>query len=114
VLQETDLRGEAMDYLYQRGVKQQYAFSARGGGSAYRYALALGYDQNRANVIGNSDKRLSINLQNSFTVTPTLELNAGIWHSSRNAQQNGLNYNDVGLGTHGDIYDRLMDENGRP
>lgn len=112
MMERADLRKHAMDHLYQRGTKQQYALNAQGGGGGYRYAMAVGYDRNHANVIGNSDDRISLNLRNSFDITPALELNAGIWHSARGSRHNGFTYQDVGLGTHGSIYDRLVNEDG--
>ncbi|WP_257669828.1 TonB-dependent receptor [Parapedobacter tibetensis] len=115
-MQHTDLRQQAMDYLYQPAINQQYALSVRGGGDNYRYALSAGYDRNRASEIGNSSNRINLSLQNTFKVRPNLELTGSIWYTQQQAINNGISHNELGLfrSTANSIYDALVDANGNP
>lgn len=117
-MQQTDLRRDAMDYLYQSGVNQQYALNVRGGGQSYRYALSAGYDANRTNIIGNKDKRLNLSLQNNFQIRPNLEVWGTVWYTQRDIINNGISHTDLGLfqnaGATSNIYDGLVDMDGKP
>lgn len=114
VLRNTEVREEALKYLYQPSVYQQYALNVRGGGDNYRYYFSAGRDKNRRNIIGNENDRLNLNLQNTFQPMKGLELTAGIWYTQQNAQNNGLSLNDLNAG--GSVYlspyIRLKDEEG--
>lgn len=114
VLRNTEVRKEALKYLYQPSVYQQYAVNVRGGGDGYRYYFSAGQDRNRSNIIGNENDRLNLNLQNIFQPMKGLELTAGIWYTQQNAQNNGLSLNDLSAG--GSVYlspyIRLKDEEG--
>lgn len=114
VLRNTEVREEALKYLYRPSVYQQYAINVKGGGESYRYYFSAGQDRNRSNVIGNENQRLNLSLQNTFQPMKGLELTAGIWYTQQNAQNNGLSLNDLNAG--GSVYlspyIRLRDEEG--
>ena len=115
VLRHTDLRSESARYLYHQGMNQQYAVNVNGGSNTYRYYISTGYDRNRPTVIGNSNNRINLNIQNTFNVNPRLELNGSIWYTLQRADNNGIDHNTVGLGLLGtDPYSRLADEFGNP
>lgn len=117
-MQHTDLRRDAMKYLYQPSINQQYGFSAQGGGSNYRYALSTGYDQNQSHVIGNNNERLNLSLQNTFLVRSDVEISGSIWYTRQRAVNNGITHTQIGLFnstlTSANIYDALLDANGDP
>lgn len=117
-MRETDLRREAMDYLYRHSVNHQYSLGVRGGGDSYRYALSAGYDHNRANVVGNENKRLNLSLQNTFKVRSNLEITGAIWYTRQHAANNGITHRDIGLFStsrnRSEIYDALIDRDGQP
>ncbi len=115
ILKKTEVRKEAMRYLYQPSVAQQYALNARGGGENYTYFLSGGYDKNRAEVIGNTGNRVSFSTQNTFRPLRNLEVMSSVWYSQQHGKENGITLNElkghatsVGLSP----YTRLMDENG--
>src|SRR5690606_34247321 len=115
ILQNTEVRDEALKYLYQPSVYQQHALNVRGGGEAYTYYLSAGYDKNRSNVIGNGNDRLNLNLQNTFRPLKGMELSAAMWYTQQRGENNGLSLGDlaaratqVGLSP----YIRLKDEQG--
>jgi TonB-linked SusC/RagA family outer membrane protein len=111
-----DLRRDWSDMLYQQSVRQQNALSVRGGGNNYRYTFTADYDKNRASYVGDKDHRLNLSLQNTFKVTPNLELTGTIWYTNTQSQNNAVlasiinSYNSVGP----DIYESLVDQNGKP
>lgn len=117
VLQHTDTRAEALKYLYQPSVNQQYALNIRGGSANYRYYVSGGYDNNRQSVVGNGNRRLNLAIQNSLRVAKNLELDAALWYTGQQSQNDGITY------THGlssgtlvgtSPYHRLADEAGNP
>lgn len=115
IFKTTEVRDEALKFLYQPSVYQQYAVNVRGGGDTYTYYLSTGYDKSRSNIIGNGSDRLNLNLQNTFKPIPRMELTASIWYSRQHSENNGLSLGDlasratqVGLSP----YIRLKDERG--
>ena len=114
ILKSTEVREEAMKYLYQPSIYQQYALNVKGGGEAYRYYFSAGQDMNRSTIIGNDNERLNLNISNTFQPFKGLELTAGIWYTQQNAKNNGLSLNDLSGG--GSVYlspyTRLRDEEG--
>ena len=115
LLQNTEVRDEALKYLYQPSIYQQYALNVRGGGEAHTYYLSAGYDNNRSNIIGNGNNRLNLNLQNTFRPLKGMELSAAVWYTQQEGESNGLSLGDlaaratqVGLSP----YMRLKDEQG--
>lgn len=111
-MRQTDLRAQATDYLYQPLFYQQYMFGASGGGNAYRYALSVGYDRNRSNLIGDDNSRLNLSLQNSLKVRDNLEFSGSLWYTKQNHTQNGISYTNVSNSA--DIYEQIMNSDGTP
>lgn len=97
LMEEADVRDEALKYLYRPSVNQQYALNVRGGGPAYRYYLSAGYDHSRERVAGNGYSRLNLNLQNTFRPLKDLELTAGVWYTRQQAENNGLTLSDLSV-----------------
>ncbi|WP_262250007.1 SusC/RagA family TonB-linked outer membrane protein [Parapedobacter soli] len=112
LFRNTDLRKQAMTHLYQTGLVQQYVINMQGGSDAYRYAISGGYDKNLANIKYNSNNRANFNLQNTFKLTPGLEVTGGLRYTLQNWENNGLNYRTVGLGPMGSVYERLVNPDG--
>ncbi len=111
-----DLRQDWSDRLYQQSVHQQNALSVRGGGNNYRYAFSANYDKNKESYVGNTGSRLNLSLQNTFKITPNLELTGTVWYTNSPRKNNAVlasiinSFNSVGP----DIYESLLDENGNP
>lgn len=115
-LKSADVRDQALKYLYQPSVYQQYSLNVRGGGDKFRYYLSAGDDRNRSTVEGDQAERLNLNLQNSFIPAKGLELTGGVWYTRSTARSNGLELSDLaavnvsGIGI--SPYMRLKDEDG--
>lgn len=117
ILRNTEVRDEALKYLYQPSVYQQYALNVRGGGDTHTYYLSAGYDQNRSHVIGNGNDRLNLNLQNTFQAVKGMEITAGVWYTRQEGHNNGLDLNGLRAGNTSvglSPYIRLRDETGNP
>ena len=116
VLRNTDVREEALRYLYQQSLYQQYALNVSGGGENYSYYLSSGYDKNRSEVIGNGNSRLNLSLQNTFKPIEELELSVGGWYTQSTGTNNGLTLSNLrgGGAVYLSPYIRLADENGAP
>lgn len=113
-MKAADSRTEALKYLYQPSINQQYALNINGGEKTYRYYLSAGYDQNRSYVIGNQGKRLNLNLQNTFKPVQNLELSGAIIYTRQNNENNGLNLASFPTKSPSGVspYTRFADENG--
>lgn len=117
IMKTTEVRKEAMTHLYQPSVYQQYALNARGGGERFTYFVSGGYDRNRADVIGNHNERINLNIQNTFKPAKDLEFSTALWYSQQKAVNNGIGLNDLkGHATHVGLspYTRLTDDGGDP
>jgi TonB-linked SusC/RagA family outer membrane protein len=116
ILQNTDVRQQALKYLYQQSINQQYSLNVSGGENLYRYYLSAGLDNNRANLIGTDSRRLNLNLQNSFKPISALELTGGIWYTRSNTSNNGINLSmlDYQPNYSASPYTRLVNEQGNP
>jgi TonB-linked SusC/RagA family outer membrane protein len=115
VMRNTDITRQAKQYLYRAGVNQQYAINLNGGGSSYRYYLSAGNDWNKSNITGNSDQRLTLNIQNVFRVTKGIEISASAWYTKQRQENNGIYMSSLG-NMQGRIssYALLSDVNGNP
>ena len=111
-----DLRKDWSDLLYQQGVRQQNGLTVRGGGDNYHYAFTANYDNYKENYVGNKGSRLNLSLQNTFKITPNLELTGTVWYTNSPSHKNAVlssiinSYNSVGP----DSYESLVDMNGNP
>lgn len=117
IMKNTEVRKEAMKYLYQPAIYQQYALNARGGGDSFTYYLSAGYDRSRGDLVGEKDERINLNLQNTFRPFSSLELSASMWYSRQNGQNNSISLDDLrGNATHVGLspYITLKDENNEP
>lgn len=113
VLRESDVRQQAMEYLYRPSLYQQHALNVKGGGETYSYYFSSGYDRNQSEVVGNSNDRLNINLQNSFMPVTGMELTVGVWYAQLRGRSDGLSLGGLQVG-HPNIglspYTRIYDE----
>lgn len=115
ILQQTEVREEAMKHLYQPSVYQQYALNGRGGGERYNYFFSANYDKGRSEIIGNDHNRINLNLQNTFKPFEAMEVSASLWYNEQKGKNNGIDLNGLkGSSTLVDLspYTRLMDEEG--
>lgn len=103
-----DLRNQISKYYHQPALHQQYALSVTGGSGSHTYQFSLGYDQNRADIRGNSSDRWTMALGDQWKgLNDKLELGFGVNLANRNA----LTKTVVPTGY---AYDRIADQDGNP
>jgi TonB-linked SusC/RagA family outer membrane protein len=121
-LRKIDVRNDFEKYVYQKSINQQYSLGIRGGGSDYTYALSVGRDNNRDNLIRNGYSRTTVNSQNAYNPVKNLELTAGLNYSQNittldnNNGYGNLNAYYMGNYEYNSLYPyaRLADGQGNP
>lgn len=105
---QSDIRRDITDHYLQPALGQQYALSLSGGGKSSAYQVSLGYDHNRADILGNGRSRWTLATGNSWKAWDD-RLEAGI--------QVNLAHQNSSITTvlpSGFPYERLSDESGSP
>lgn len=114
-MKNTDIRNDALEYLYQPTIQQQYSININGGSNVNKYYFSIGYDKTKASMVGNDNERLTLNLQNSFKPVKSLEINTRLSYARANAHQNAFTITDLSNNTSGlQPYTSLVDEQGNP
>jgi TonB-dependent SusC/RagA subfamily outer membrane receptor len=72
-----DVRNDFNKYFYQKAVNQQYALNVQGGSNTVAYILSAAYDHNSDNLAAGYN-RVSIKSANTFKITPSLQIDAGV------------------------------------
>jgi hypothetical protein len=108
-ISSTDARKEALKYLYQRSLHQQYHLNMRGGGKRYHVDFSTGFDLTKQNLVGNNDTRSTLHLNNAFTFWEKgPEINISVFSS-----KSVMNNNGIDLKSLPGPYTKLVDDNGR-
>jgi TonB-linked SusC/RagA family outer membrane protein len=87
-LQNMDVRNDLKKYFYQHSVNQQYAVNLRGGGNTNDYVFSVGYDNNLANLVGNSNDRFTLKALNNFYPVKNLEVSAEVNYTQSSIHSN--------------------------
>jgi len=122
VLKQTDVRNDFDKYIYQKSVNQQYSLGISGGGNNYTYALSVGMDNNKDNLIRNGYSRTTVNSTNTYMPVKNLVLTAGLNYSQNTTLlNNAYGYGDpsifgMGNGLYNTLYPyaQLADAKGNP
>jgi TonB-linked SusC/RagA family outer membrane protein len=116
-LRSQDVRDNISQYFYRPSVLQQYALNFRGGGNKSDYFFSMGEDHDEANLVGNSNNRITFNGIYNFYPVKNLKITAGV----NLIKTDGTNNSQVGKinpgGTYGGYiypYAQLADANGNP
>ncbi len=110
-----DIRNDYDKYLYRESVNQQYAINLQGGGASNRYYIAAGVDTNLDNLVGNDYSRITMNMNNAWTVLQDkLTINAGIYYSKNTTHTNNSGTSAISYNGTNPMYPyaRLKDDNG--
>lgn len=112
-----DLRRDINQYLYQTQLNQQYSLGIAGGGKSHAYRIGLGLDENRENVVGDNNRRLSLTIKNDFSlIKDRLKIQTGFYGVKSMRTNEGLNPNDLQFNGTSYMYPyaRLANQNGSP
>ncbi|MBL1409001.1 SusC/RagA family TonB-linked outer membrane protein [Sphingobacterium faecale] len=115
-----DIRRDILNELYRSGTKQQYAVSIGNKFRSGNYLFSAGYDLNQSNLIGQSDQRLSLRMNNETEIATWLTLANSLSYANmtfRAGNNPGLNLSGqapFALGGNKAIYPyaRLRDDDG--
>lgn len=94
-----DVRSDLQEYFYQMQIAQQHSFSVSGNTSKVNYYLSAGYDKQKKDLVGNSLDRFTVKSQNTFKISSSFSLDAGISYSqsdNKNGGNQGIRINSGG------------------
>ncbi|WP_443937387.1 SusC/RagA family TonB-linked outer membrane protein [Pedobacter sp. MW01-1-1] len=115
-LSAIDNRSQISQYFLQKAKNQQYNFSIGGGSDTYNYYYSASYAEETPFTVGNSGKRLTATLNNSWKLFKVATLSANLKGSFFNYQNNGISlatlWNSSG-GTTLMPYSLVADQNGK-
>ncbi|MCW3074277.1 MAG: TonB-linked outer membrane protein SusC/RagA family [Flaviaesturariibacter sp.] len=112
-LYTVDVRRDMDRYLYQRAIRQQYAATLTGGGTAHAYGLSLGYDRNWDNLAATFG-RYTARLSNSWQWSRRGSLEAAVVYTQTAARTGRPSYSNITPAAAKDLYPyaRLADSAG--
>ncbi len=110
ILRTKDVRNDELKYFYRKPVNQQYAASLSGGTDQSNHYFSAGYDKTDAAIVGNNNKRITINSQNSIRPVKNLELEVGLYYVKSSSKIDSTITNLTSLIT---PYYQFKDENGQ-
>lgn len=116
VLKKIDVGNDFNKYFYRKSFSQQYSLSLDGGGERYNYLVSGGFDDKRANLVGNSDNRYTLHTVTIFRLLKNLTAGADISYSSTHAVTDNPGYSQINSGSGKSLYPyaQLADESGKP
>lgn len=90
-----DIRADAERYLYRKPLNIQNHVDIQGGSARNRYYFSVGHFVDEDNIIGNSNKRIGIRLNEEYKIADWLELQSSVNYSSIRSTNNGLGISDL-------------------
>lgn len=114
LMRSSDIRQEAMDYLYRGRKVAQYGLGISGNTEMYRFRVGANYDKSYESIIGNDNSRWNLNFKNNIQLHKRVQLHAELWYVKQMRNQNGLGLSDLAMlnGVQASTYLRLKDEEG--
>jgi TonB-dependent starch-binding outer membrane protein SusC len=112
-----DLRRDINKYLYQNQLNQQYSLGIAGGGKSHAYRVGFGLDENQENVVGDENRRISLNIKNDFSLmNDRLKIQTGFYGVKSTSTGAGVDPNSLQFNNASYMYPyaRLADDNGTP
>jgi TonB-linked SusC/RagA family outer membrane protein len=117
-LRNYDVRNDFEKYVYRDAFNQQHSINLSGGTNNLNYLLAVGYDKNLQNLVGDQNQRITVKSENSFKPVKGLEIQLGTQYTQTNTQLNSSGgYGSIYTGggkTNIYPYARLADAQGNP
>ncbi|MDO3641256.1 SusC/RagA family TonB-linked outer membrane protein [Mucilaginibacter sp. L3T2-6] len=97
-LSKIDVRNDFGKYFYRKSLSQQYSLSLDGGGERYNYLVSGGFDDNRSNLVGNSDNRYTLHAVSNFRLLKNLMAGADLSYSSTHGVNDNPGYSGINSG----------------
>ncbi len=115
-LRKNNVWDDFEEFFYRPEVRQQYALSIEGNGAHNRYYFSVGTDRVAHQLVGNDDRRLTLNARNGWALLDDrLEISTGIYYTLRNATSNNAGTIATNVTSVQALYPyaRLRDDEGR-
>ncbi|HWV71164.1 MAG TPA: SusC/RagA family TonB-linked outer membrane protein [Pseudosphingobacterium sp.] len=115
-LRQQDVRRDITNHLYRQGINQQYNVRLNGGTARVNYLFSVGYDHNKASLVGNWNDRFTFRNTTSLKPLPNLDVQIGAvyTHSRLNVPNEGLAALDPASNKGLYPYARFTDDEGNP
>lgn len=116
-LGQQDVRNDFENYLYRRGIIQQYSLAMSGGSQSFRYRLSGGYDGTATTLTGNRNDRLTFRSENSFVPLKNVQIDFSFSYTGNKDVNNSPGgYNDILIAGYQSLYPymRFVDDHGDP
>lgn len=115
ILSSTDVRNEALKYLYKSGSSHQYSLGIRGGSNIIRYNFSGGYLKENDVLVRNSSEQYNMNMNADISLSNKLELKLGWSVGMKNVDNNGISLDQLNSRPHIiSTYMPLVSTNGDP
>lgn len=112
-LLKNDIRNDANKFLYRNGNEQQHFLNISGANGKHNYYISGGYNRNLMSVIGNSNRRATLDFKNTLKFSEWFNLFAGIGYSNNRSHSNGITLSSLNTSQFkASPYGRLIDEQG--
>lgn len=111
-----NIKDDIGKYLYRTAVNGQHSLNVSGSSDKLNYYASAGWDRNTNSLGGSGYSRLSLRSQTTYTISPRLQVNAGLSYTG-SVTQSGSNAGyalSSGAGKGIYPYARLKDEEGKP
>lgn len=115
-LRNGDTYKDALKYLYQLGVEQEYFANFYGGNNMYSYGFQGSVRHQKGNRIGDNSKYYNFSINNKFKPVQSLLFSLDFGINGSRVQNNGIGLEELSAGQYVGIspYLRLTDENKNP
>ncbi|RYE20521.1 MAG: SusC/RagA family TonB-linked outer membrane protein, partial [Sphingobacteriales bacterium] len=85
-----DIRKQQLQYLYRNAIRQQHSLSVSAGAAAVNYIFGLGFTEQQASLVGNSNQRISFNNTTNIKLNSRLQATLGLTYTEQQSQNNGI------------------------
>lgn len=109
IYRNSDIRADALKYIYRPSQLQQYNLSLSGGAQIYRYNLTANLADNKSRIIGQGNKNYGLNFTNSFQLHKNLELEGFVRYNANLNKSNSISLSSI---SNNNLYLPLRDSEG--
>ena len=92
---ESDIRKDAMQYIYRPSKLQDYNLQVRGGGDRYSYQLSAAYADEATKVNGQGNKQIQLDVQQNLELAKGLNLEAYARYYENSNHSNGIFLSEI-------------------
>ncbi|TJZ49867.1 SusC/RagA family TonB-linked outer membrane protein [Sphingobacterium olei] len=112
-LRGVDAREDYLAYIYRPAVNQQYSAQLRGGGEKVNTSFALGYDNNREDLVTSSYSRMTLRNNTQLRPVENLTIDVGISYTESRRKDSHI-YMGYNMMTRNFPYLQMADDYGNP